>query len=76
MSVTTIRVESKVKGVLDSLKIFERESYQDVIKRLSNIAKEEDVLSAHEIKQIENSLDDLKKGKFLGLKEAEKKWGI
>lgn len=74
--VTTIRIESKVKDAPEELKNHERESFNNVIERLVNMAKEEDEISEGEIKQIEESLEDIKKERVLPLKEAEKKWGI
>lgn len=71
-----LRVKSKVKTELDSFRNFGKESYSDVIVRLINIAKDSDSLNENEIKQIEKSLEDIKAGRVLSLKDAEKKWGI
>ena len=71
-----LRVKSKVKTELDGFRNFRKESYSDVIGRLINIAKDSDSLNEAEIRQIEKSLEDLKAGRVLSLKEAEKKWGI
>lgn len=76
MSTKTVRLESKVKNKLESFKNYEKESYSDVIGRLVNIAEEDDSLTKEEIRQIEKSLEDIKKGTVLPLKQAEKKWGI
>ena len=73
---TTVRLETKVKDELDSLKVSGNESYSNVIFRLVSIAKEEEKLSGHEIMQIEKSLADIKAGRVLPMKEAEKQWGI
>lgn len=75
MATTTVRISMQVKKKLEKLKIFERESYEDVIERLINIAREEP-LSDEEIRQIEESLEDIKKGHVLSLKEAERWWGV
>ncbi len=75
MATTTIRISTQTKKKLEKLKIFERESYEDVIERLINIARDEP-LSDEEIRQIEKSLRDIKEGRVLSLEEAEKKWGI
>ncbi|MBI5553788.1 MAG: hypothetical protein HY917_03535 [Candidatus Diapherotrites archaeon] len=76
MDTTTLRVERELKLDLDELKSTKNESYADVIRRLVRIAKEENALSKDEIRQIEDSLKDLKAGRVLSLKEAEQKWGI
>lgn len=73
---TTLRVETKVKSQLDNFKNFGKESYSDILQRLVNIARDSDALEENEILQIEKSLEDIKKGRVLSLKAAEKKWGI
>ena len=75
MAYTTLRLDDSTKKDLGSLKNFEKESFEDVIERLIKVAKEEP-LDADEIRQIESSLEDIKKGNVLPLKQAEKKWGI
>lgn len=76
MSTTTIRLESKLKNDLDNFRNFSKESYSNIIQRLIHIVKDDDTLQTEEIKQIEKSLADIKKGRVLSLKEAERKWGI
>ncbi|MFH1257256.1 MAG: hypothetical protein V1494_08280 [Candidatus Diapherotrites archaeon] len=73
---TTVRIDSSLKNKLDKIKTFERESYSEVIERLVNMAEDDEPLSDDEIRQIERSLEDIKAGRVLPLKEAEKKWGI
>lgn len=73
---TTLRIENKLKNELDGFKNFSRESYSDIIRRLINIAQDPDSLEEAEILQIQKSLEDIKKGRVLSLKEAEKKRGI
>jgi len=73
---TTLRIETKIKNELEGFKNFNRESYSSIIKRLINIAKDPDCLEEVEIMQIQKSLEDIRKGRILTLKEAEKKWGI
>ncbi len=34
MNITTIRITKELKAVLDKIKIYRRETYEDVIKRL------------------------------------------
>ncbi|MEM0360087.1 MAG: hypothetical protein QXK06_01970 [Candidatus Diapherotrites archaeon] len=75
MTTTTLRVSLPVKRELAKFKNFEREPFDDVIKRLLNVAREEP-LSREEIMQIEASLEEIKKGRVLSLKDAEKKWGV
>lgn len=76
MSTTMVRLESRTKSELGGFRNFEGESYSRVIRRLINIAKEDDALTAAEIRQIEKSLSDIKNGRVLSLQEAEKQWGV
>ena len=75
MATTTVRISTQTKKKLEKMKIFERESYEDVIERLINIANNEP-LSEEEIKQIEASLRDIKEGRVLSLEEAERMWSV
>ncbi len=60
--VTTIQLENKTKSKLDKMKIFPKESYDDVVNRLINVAEDDEgVLSKSTIKDIEEALDDVKK---------------
>ena len=36
--VTTVRVRAETKALLDDLKLFPRETYDDVVKRLAEMA--------------------------------------
>jgi predicted transcriptional regulator len=76
MGSTTVRLETKVKKDLGRFRNFEKETYSDIIQRLMNNANDSEELSENEIRQIENSLEDIKKGRVLSLKEAEKQWGV
>ena len=73
---TTIRLDTSVKKRLESFKNFDRESYEDVIRRMINISQDSDKLDADEIRQLESSIADLKKGRVLSWSDAKKKWGI
>ncbi|RLG69859.1 MAG: hypothetical protein DRO07_01525 [Candidatus Iainarchaeum archaeon] len=75
MAITTIRISTQTKKKLEKLKIFERESYEDVIERLINIASDEP-LSEEEGRLIEESLRDIKEGRVLSLEEAERMWSV
>jgi len=62
MHATTIKVDPKLKSSLDNLKLHPRESYNDVIARLLNMAYEEEPLSHSTLERIEEALKDLKNG--------------
>ena len=73
---TTIQLENKTRTRLEKMKMFSRESYNDVIKRLINIAENDEDLGVESIKAIEKSLDDIKKGRIYPLKQVEKELGL
>lgn len=72
---TTIRLEVPTKKALASLKNYEKESFDDVVERLINMAKEEPPLDEEEIRQIEKGLEDIRKGRVKTWAEAKKEWG-
>ncbi len=62
---TTIQLEQKMKKRLTDLKMFDNETYNDVIKRLVNIIDQEneEELSSETLSNIQQSLDDIKAGR-------------
>ena len=73
---TTIQVEKGVKNKLDSLKIHPKESYNKVIERLIKIGTDEGELSDEAIIGIEKSLEDIKAGRILTMKQVKERAGI
>ena len=61
---TTICLDPKVKDMLTSLKRYPRESYSSVVKRLANMAIDEESLSDEAINGIEEALEDIKQGRL------------
>lgn len=76
METTTIQVKKSIKKKLDMLKIYPNESMDSVIERLTNMAIDEEPLSKDEINDIEQSLDDIKKGKVYSLEKVKKELRI
>lgn len=80
MAITTIQVEEKTKKKLDKLKVHERESYNEVIRRMVEECKhikvdEESLKETIEIlsdpdtlKDIAEALNEYEQGKFIELK--------
>jgi len=78
--ITTIQVDSRLKEKLDKLKIHERESYNEVIRRMveecKNIKVDEEslketieILSDPEtLRDIAEALNEYEEGKFIELK--------
>ena len=75
--VTSIQLENKTKSKLNKMKIFPKESYDDVVNKLINIAEDDEgVLSKSTIKDLEEALDDVKKGRLLSHNQVKKKLGL
>ncbi|HSA98141.1 MAG TPA: antitoxin VapB family protein [Candidatus Nitrosotenuis sp.] len=75
--VTSIQLENKTKARLEKMKSFPKESYDDVVNRLLNMAKDDEgVLSKHTIKNIEKSLAEIKAGKVISHKDVKQKLGL
>ena len=75
--VTSIQLENKTKSKLNKMKIFPKESYDDVVNKLINIAEDDEgVLSKSTIKDLEEALDDVKKGRLLSHSQVRKKLGL
>lgn len=75
--VTSIQLENKTKARLDKIKIFPKESYNDVVNRLINAAEDDDgMLSKRAIKDLEEALAQVKAGKTLTHDQVRKKHGL
>jgi len=75
--VTSIQLDNKTKSKLDKMKVFPRESYDDVVNRLINVAEDDEgVLSEQTIKDLEEALDEVKSGKLLSHHTVKKKHGL
>jgi predicted transcriptional regulator len=73
---TTIQIKRDLKERLDSLKLYPKESYDSVIKRLSELAGDDEPLSRGTIERIEMSLNDIKEGKIYTTDEVKKRLKI
>jgi predicted transcriptional regulator len=74
--VTTIQLDEKTKHKLEKLKSHTRETYNDVIERLIYSKEEDEKLSPATIKNIESSLDDVKKNRLYSTSQVKKKLGL
>lgn len=75
--VTSIQLQNKTKSKLDKLKVFPRESYDDVVNRLINVAQDDEgILSKKTIKDLEKSLSEVKAGKLISHEEVKRKYGL
>ena len=75
--VTSIQLENKTKARLDKMKVFPKESYDDVVTRLINVVEDDEgVLSEQTIKDLEKALSEVKNGKLLSHNQVKQKYGL
>jgi predicted transcriptional regulator len=75
MEKTTIQINLETLERLKALKHFERQSYDELLNNIiSNIEEEE--LSEEEINEIQQGLEDVKKGKLYPIESVAKELGI
>ena len=73
---TTIQIKKDLKDRLNSLRLYPNESYDSVIRRISELAIDDEPLSKETIERIEASLKDIKEGKVYTIDEVKKRIGI
>jgi len=73
--VTTVRMRAETKALLDDLKLFPRETYDDVVKRLAEMAYDDEPLTKEELEAIQESEEDIKAGRVYSLEEVMKELG-
>ncbi len=73
---TTIQIKKDLKDRLNTLRLYPNESYDSVIRRLSELAEDEEPLSKETIQRIEMSLKDIKEGKVYSTDEVKKRLKI
>ena len=77
MDMTTIQISTQTKKVLEELKDFPRETYENVINKLIEILAEENMeLSTQTKKGIERSRKQMKEGKYYTEDEVKKRLGL
>ncbi|MEK6937043.1 MAG: hypothetical protein AABW58_03145 [Nanoarchaeota archaeon] len=70
---TTIQISDNVKKTLEKMKLYERETYNDVIERM---IEDEMELNEETKKEIEEARKRIKEGNFHTQEEVEKKFGL
>jgi predicted transcriptional regulator len=75
-SSTSLRVSTEVHQRLQHLKIHANESFDDVIRRLIDIAVDDEPLSDATIRAIEESLQDLKAGRVYTSEQVRDELGL
>ena len=74
-AVTMVRMRAETKALLDDLKLFPRETYDDVVKRLAEMAYDNEPLTKEELEAIQESEEDIKAGRVYSLEEVMKELG-
>jgi len=75
MSSTTVWVTPENKSRLAALKRHPKESYNDVIARLIDMAVDDEPLSEEAIRGIEEALEDIRAGRLFTEDEIEREFG-
>lgn len=75
MQKTTIQVDQSTLERLKDFKKYERQSYDDVLNSIFNEIEEES-LSEEEINEIQQGLEDIKKGRVYPIEIVAKELGI
>ncbi len=73
---TTIKIDPGLKDNLDKLKLFPRETYNEVVSRLVDMAYDQEPLSDETINRIEEALEDFKRGRYYTQEEVEAELGL
>ncbi len=73
MESTTIQISKNLKKELDKMKIFDRETYEEVIWDIIEDTKE---ISEETKKEIEEARKEIARGEFVTLSEIKKKYSI
>ena len=70
---TTIQVSDKIKHTLDKMKLFDRETYNEIIERM---IEDEMEVNEQTKKDIEEARKRIKEGKFFTQKQVEEELGL
>ena len=73
--VTSVRMRTDTKALLDDLKLNPRETYDEVFRRLAETAYDDEPLTAEEIEAMEEGIADLKAGRSRSLDEIMRELG-
>lgn len=71
----TIKITPEVKKRLDELKRFPRESYNEIISRLT-LQAEEDGITEEDIRDIEEAVEDIRAGRVYTTSQLKKSLGL
>ncbi len=75
MEKTTIQISQTTMERLKNLKQYDRQSYDEVLNTLCDEAEEE-TLTAEEIEEIKQGLDDIREGRVYSIEQVAKELGV
>lgn len=70
---TTIQIKEDIKSTLTQMKLFERETYNDVLERLIEDVHE---LNTETKKEIEFAINEIKSGKYITHEKLAEEMGF
>jgi hypothetical protein len=73
--ITTVRMRTDTKALLDDLKLNPRETYDDVVRRLAQAAYDDEPMTKEEIEAMEEGIADIKAGRVRSLRDVMKDLG-
>lgn len=73
---TTVQVNEDLRKTLEKLKLYKKESLNDVIVRLVKMSVDTEPLSKKEIEDIRESLKDIEEGRVYKLEDVKKELGL
>lgn len=75
METTIIQIGKETALMLKEMKTFTRQTYDDIIRELIS-EKQHDTLTKKELKEIEESLKEIKAGKIYSIEDVAKELGV
>lgn len=73
---TTIQLQPETKARLDEVKVHPRETYDEVLNRILDLAIDTEPISEETLVKIEEAISDLRKGKFRPFEEVVREHGL
>ena len=74
--VTTIQLKPETKARLDDVKLHPRETYDETLNRLLDMACDPEPLSEESMRRIEESLEDIRAGRVRPFEEYVQERGL
>lgn len=71
--VTTIQIKDEIKSVLNQMKLFERETYNDVLERLIEDFQE---LNEETRREIKSAIKEIESGRYVTHEKLAKELGF